>query len=123
MALKNFEKLTFELDDYEKKYLLNPIINGLKVKIGKENAVTSGHTVSILKKHGYKISGARFRKIIQYIRVNDLVKNLIATSKGYYVSNDPVEREGFLLSLKQRIQSMTTTYDAMEKQHKLTNPH
>lgn len=76
--------------------------------IGKNNAVTSTKIISHYKdKQGIKISGARVRKIINFIRVNKLVKNLISTSDGYYVAQTKEEVEKYVLSLNQRIEAIT----------------
>ena len=117
--ITNFEEITFELDQYELETILPLVILGLKTKVGREKAITNKKATDSLRKLGIKIGGARFRKIIQYIRVNNLISNLISTSKGYYISNSKTERRTYLESLAQRIQSMTATYDAMEYQHNL----
>lgn len=115
--IENFEELTYELDQYEMERLPK-IVKFLSKRVGKDKAVTASYIISQFRSGGYKMDGPRWRKIVQYIRINGLVSNLISTSKGYYVSNDPHERESYLNSLRQRIQSMTMTYDAMEYQHR-----
>ena len=62
--------------------------------------------VAALKGLGYKVSEARIRKLIHYIRVNRLVKNIIATSKGYYIATTEEEIKSFVESLQQRINSI-----------------
>jgi len=111
--IKNFEEITKELSWYESAVLLPLFIRGLKNKIGKENAVTSTEIVRNLKSKGYKLNGVRVRKLIHHIRVNHLIPRLIATSKGYYVSNDKEEIEAFILSLEQRISSIKEIKNAL----------
>lgn len=100
--LNNFERETHELTDYEKK-LVNPIVNGLKTKIGVNNAITNKKMVAKMKDAGYKISEVRIRKIINYIRTKKLLLNLISSSKGYWIENDPKRIKEYIQSLDQRI--------------------
>ena len=74
--LKGFEEYTAPLDEYEQKVLLPLLIQGLKTKVGKENAITNPAIVSKLKEKGYKIEEPRVRKLISYIRINDLIHYL-----------------------------------------------
>lgn len=52
------------------------------------------------------ITDARIRKIINYIRVNKLIVNLLATSKGYFISNDFEEINKYKESLIARANSI-----------------
>ncbi len=89
--LKGFKEQTEPLTDYECKTLVPILVQGLQTKVGKQSAVTNKYIVSKLKDR-YKITEARVRKIINYIRITGLVPCLIATSDGYYIaqSNDEV---------------------------------
>jgi hypothetical protein len=105
--ITGFEDITYELTKYEREVLLPLFVRGLKTKVGKHNSVTSSTISTTLKGQGYKVSGPRIRKIVNYIRVHRLIKNLIATSKGYYISEDPEEIEKYVESLRQRIREIT----------------
>lgn len=118
--IDGFETITYELTEYEEKTLLPKLIYGLKLKTGKKNEVTATHICKQFTDAGYKLSGARLRKIINHIRVNNLIFNLISTSKGYYIATTEAECKKYLLSLKQRIGAITSLYDAMENQLKET---
>ena len=111
--ITGFEDQTHELTEYELS-LIPMFVRRLEKKIGVENAVTSTHVVRMFKEHGLKMSAPRFRKIINHIRINGLVPMLIASSKGYYVAKDKAEVKEYLDSLKQRINSITRVYDALE---------
>jgi len=111
--LTGFEDVTYKLSDYEKK-LVQPMVRGLQTKIGEKNAITNKEMVKKMKEAGYKISAPRIRKLIHHIRKEKLVLNLIATSKGYYISTDPKEIENYKKSLKQRIESIQVTLDSFE---------
>ena len=90
------------------------MIYGLKSHVGSEDSVTSTEIVRKLKEQGYKINGARVRKLVHHIRVTGIIKNLIASSKGYYITNDPKELERFKSSLLERRNSIDEVIKAME---------
>ena len=69
--IKGFSEETQPLTEYERKVILPIILEGLKTKIGKANAVTNKYIISRLR-DSYKIDAARLRKIINHIRTNDL---------------------------------------------------
>ncbi len=101
-----FEEETDNLSGYELNTLIPILVKGLSNKIGKENAITNKTMVAKLKEANYDVSEVRIRKMINYIRLKGLVKNLVATSVGYYVSQDPEEIELYISSLKQRAEAI-----------------
>lgn len=109
--ITNFEEFTHELTEYEAEVLMPIIIKGLSTKIGKARAITSDQIVEALSNKGYKISGARVRKLVHNIRMEGSIERLMATSKGYYISNDPEELETYITSLHQRISSIQAIAD------------
>jgi len=113
--INGFEKETHELNDYEMQ-LVPKIVKGLLRKIGKNNAITSSEIAKAFKQHGYKLDGPRLRKIINFIRVNGLAYNLIATSKGYYIGQDEHECMAYIQSLDQRANEIIMVRDAMKYQ-------
>ena len=114
--INNFEDITKELSGDEKR-VLPIIVNGLKNCIGKQKSYSNKKIKgALLEKYNIKLSGPRLRKIIQYIRVKDLVPCLIATSRGYYVSDDMNEVREYCESLQQRINSIKQTKTSIEKQ-------
>lgn len=110
-----FENQTHELTEYEYKVIMPILIDGLKRKVGKSKAVTNGKICSSLKAKGYKVSEPRIRKIIYFIRQNNAVPMLIASSKGYWVTNDVDEINDWLQSLKSRIEAMQETKNYAEE--------
>ena len=88
--IKGFSEETQPLTEYERKVILPIILEGLKTKIGKANAVTNKYIISRLR-DSYKIDAARLRKIINHIRTNDLLPGLIATSEGYFLATTESE--------------------------------
>lgn len=114
--VENFEEQTHELTEYETKILLPAMLKGFKTKIGEANAVTSTEIVSSLKQRGFKVDPARVRKVVNHIRINNLIFNLIATSKGYYIAQNPGECKSFIRSLDQRANAIISVRDAMSYQ-------
>ena len=92
--ITNFENITYELNKYETQTLLPLVLRGLRYKYGKKMAVTNKTAIEALKLRGCVISSPRFRKIVQYIRINNLINNLISTKKGYYIAITEEERIG-----------------------------
>ena len=104
--IQGFEDQTEELTQYEIEVLVPIMVKGLSTKIGQDNAITNSKIRSRLKDKEMNISDARIRKIINYIRVNKLIINLLATSKGYFISNDPAEITRYKESLVARANSI-----------------
>ena len=101
--INGFTTQTVELNTEEKGLVEKYFIPILSKKIGKHNAVTSKQMISGMKKKGIAdLTGARIRKMIQYIRTNCLIQGLVATSSGYYVAQTQQELEEWIESIKQR---------------------
>jgi len=113
--IEGFEEQTHEVDSEEEK-IAKWIIPRLKKSIGESRAVTNQKICTHLKKNGFSTSPPRVRKIIHNIRVKGLVPNLIATSRGYYVTADREELSSYVRSLQQRINSITEVRDALVQQ-------
>lgn len=111
-----FENITEELTDYEKEVILPVVIKGLETKNGKQNAVTNKYIVGKLSIIGISTSSPRIRKIIHYIRVENKISRLIATSNGYYISNNIDELDNYIKSLKQRLNSIRSVKDSLTEQ-------
>lgn len=52
-------------------------------------------------------------KIIRHIRLNNLLPNLVASSKGYYITNDSEELARYIFSLEDRVKAITQVVDVM----------
>ena len=99
--INGFEKETHELTDYE-MFLLPKIVIGLKTKVGETKAITNKEMVDKLRLLDYKVNPARIRKIINHIRINRLIINLVSSSKGYWVENNIDRIKSYIESLEQR---------------------
>ena len=124
IMINGFEKETEDLSEYELTELLPILLKHLPRKIGIENAITGAAIRKGIRLNlDYIIGGARLRKLINYIRKNDLIPHLVASSKGYYVACSNTEIERFIESLKQRETAIRVVRIAMQRQlHNKTNP-
>jgi len=114
--LNGFSEQTKPLSDYEKNSLVPRIVTGMRKIVGRERAITNAEIVARLKKEGYKLSEARVRKIINYIRVNGIIERLIATSEGYYIANTDQEVRDYIESLKGREEAIRAVRRRLEGQ-------
>ena len=112
--IQGFEEHTVELTEQEEKIALKMAAK-LKLSVGKENAVTNERIQYFFGMNKVKIGSARIRKIIQYIRINSLVDNLCATSKGYFVAANQKELDDYILSLNQRLNAIELTLYSLQK--------
>lgn len=111
-----FEEQTVALTEYESTTLLPAIIKGLESKVGKENAITNHRMLAGLRAHGYKsLSEVRVRKIINHIRVKGIIRNLIASNKGYWIENNIEERKRYITSVMQRAQAMMAILNSIDE--------
>lgn len=106
--IENFEEYTHDLTEYELQ-LVPKFVNSFQNKIGKENAVTAKTIEAKMK-----VSGPRIRKIINYIRNRGLVEGLVASSSGYYITNDIEEVKKYIESLDGREQAIRVVREGME---------
>lgn len=112
--IEGFEYITADLTDSELK-LVAKFVKGFQDKIGVFKAVKSQKIISGFKKeYNIDLSGARVRKIINYIRINGLVPNLVATSKGYYIEPSPTKRKAYVNSLHQRAHAILAVAKSFE---------
>lgn len=114
--LNGFDKETAPLSEYEREILLPIMVKCLQRKIGKENAVTNKVMCAKMQEYGYDIGEVRVRKIINHIRVNNLISCLMASNKGYYIANDQKEIKDYIQSLKGRERAIKAVREALEEQ-------
>ena len=115
--INGFEKETHDLSQYEISVLVPQVVEILINKIGKQNSITNNRIREIINQHKVILTDSRLRKIIHYIRIKGLVKCLIATNKGYYISNDVEEFMSYIDSLTQRENSIRSIRYALLEQH------
>lgn len=98
--INGFEVETVPLTEEELE-LIPKFIKGLSSR-RSDNPVTSDEIIQGLQRQKIQVTAPRVRKIINHIRIHGLVRNLIATSKGYYIETDPVKIQRYIKSLHQR---------------------
>ncbi len=110
-----FPEQTKELNQAEIEIAKDLIMRLKRFNVGKKNVITGDKITAYYNRHGHQIKGPRLRKIINFIRTHQLVKNLIANSDGYYISNDSKEIDDYILSLNQRINSIIQVRNSFTK--------
>ena len=117
--MKNkLKKTPSNLSNYEQNVLLPIFINALKEKKEKENAVTCKQMVEALQSHGLKLNERNVGRIINYIRLNDLIVGLMASREGYYTTNNEQEIIGYEDSLKSRETSIRELRMSIKRQRR-----
>lgn len=101
----NFEEYTAPLTDDERK-LLVVIMAGMERRNIKNPIVSRDIMAGVncrLPEYGVKrkLTEARLRKIVNHIRANSM-QPLMGTTRGYYLSDDPVEIARQIQSLRDR---------------------
>ena len=116
--LTNFEELTCELSQDELD-LVPIIMGGFKTRTEK-NPIKAPEIVAGMDKWlkenrpdvKIKMSEVRLRKIVNHIRSNSIAP-LIATSHGYYLSNDPEVIKSQVKSMYERAASIKKAADGL----------
>lgn len=114
--IQGFDKQTAPLNDYERDTLLPVIIRGLRARIGASRIIAGSKIIDCMKRAGYKLDGPRLRKIINYIRNNELVPCLVSNGKGYFVATSAEEVDGCIDSIQGRIASQQIIIAALQQQ-------
>lgn len=119
--IKGFDQQTQPLSEYEENVLLPVILQGLKTKQGKKNAVTNRTIIMRLSVAGYKIDEARCRKLINHIRTTDILPGLIliATSGGYFLAENEAELLDYEESLLGRENAIKEVRLAIARQRRI----
>jgi hypothetical protein len=113
--IKNFDKETCRLSEYEEKSLLPFVVAALQNREGKENAITNKQLLHEYLQ-GCTVTEARLRKIINYIRNTGKVKCLMATNKGYFIARSREELETYIESLEGRTGAIKALTKSIRKQ-------
>jgi hypothetical protein len=126
--IRNFEEYTAELSEDEAKYIMPHLQKLLTLAIGKERAITNKQIIRDFINNpivrtddgtkSIKTSEPRIRHMIHILRVSDAVPFLVATSHGYYISNDKQEIEEYMGSVDDRLRSIYQIRRALKRQIK-----
>jgi hypothetical protein len=117
MSLTLFQNITTELTDFEKETLASMLMDTLAYT-HEGNRITGKNISGWFKASGFQVTEVRIRKMINYIRVLNLMpgKVIIGAGNGYYVTADPVVVEQQIESLQGRIDSMAAVVDSLKAQ-------
>ncbi len=113
-----FEEYTSPLTEDE-KILVVWIMKGFETRTIKNPIVSRDIMAGVnarldVYKVKSKLTEARLRKIVNYIRSNSL-QPLMGTTRGYYLSEDPVEIRRQIQSLKDRSNAILTAARGLEE--------
>ena len=106
------------LNIYAYSVLLPILVNAMKTKNGRENAVTSTQIVTALRGHNMKINERNVCRIVNHIRMNDLIVGLMGSSAGYYIMSSEQEFISYEKSLLSREAALKKVRLCMKRQRK-----
>ena len=114
--LTNFERLTQDITEKERTETLPLVVQLLRGKVGKDKAIKNKQLIKkLIYRYGIKISEVKIRKIIHIIHTEGLIKRLMATSKGYFVTNDIEEYRKYIESRQQRERNINAATRACQQ--------
>ena len=123
IMIATFETQTKPLNEYEREKLLPIMVKCLARHIGKNRAISNSQMCAKMAVYGYQIGETRVRKLINHIRNNCLVERLIASGKGYYVTESTEEMEAYIKSVKNREDAIRAMRMSMEEQLSKMRPN
>ena len=118
MKREKVKRVACPLSVYEYNVLLPILVNALKIKKGRANAVTSTQIVEALRSHEMKVNERSVCRIINHIRMNDLIVGLMGSSAGYYITNSEQEFLNYEESLLRREEAIKEVRLCIKKQRK-----
>jgi len=121
--LTGFEQQTVELDDKELDYARTIARRLLREKqLSSKRYITNPELIEHLNEvHEINLSksgyGARIRKIVQWLRLHNHPKpfTIVSSSKGYRLTNDPMEIKQTADTLQARAESILSVAQAVRK--------
>jgi carbamoylphosphate synthase small subunit len=113
--VKKSRTMRFSAND--RKHIIPVIVKLLKTAKGPKKAVNNYWIQRyIFSQTGVKVSGIHVRKMLHIIRTTGLVKCVVASQKGYYISNSSSEILTYLATLQKRIKEIGALKGAIKKQ-------
>lgn len=115
--ITNFEDYTAVLTDYERDLIVPQLTAFLRTRVGTSAAIRNKDICRIFTARGYqKLTEARVRKCINYIRVHGLVPHLIANSHGYFCATSVQQVETYITSLDERAKAIWAMRSALQRE-------
>jgi len=117
MKKNNDSLLQEKLNNFELT-CLPIIVKGIGGRVkGKSKPITNLQIQKAMKKKGYEgLTDARVRKIISYIRNNNLLPLLCANSNGYFVTENLKEFDKNLENFEKRVNTQIKTLNELKHQ-------
>lgn len=115
---KKVKRVACPLSVYEYSVLLPIIVSALKTKKGRANAVTSTQIVEALRSYEMRINENNVCRIVNHIRMNDLIVGLMGSSAGYYIMSSEAEFLSYEESLLRREAALKKVRLCMKRQRK-----
>lgn len=110
--INGFKKETKPLTKKERE-ILKPFIYMTLLETDKCNKITSKEIDQrIFLTFGKKIGGARIRKIINNIRINEQLFSIIATNQGYFITKDCLKVRKYIDGLVKRAEAILSVANA-----------
>ena len=115
--INGFEEYTAALTDYERDMLVPQLTNFLRTRVGAKYAIRNKEICRLFTEKGYtKLTEARVRKCINYIRMRGLVPHLIANSHGYFCATSVQQVETYITSLDERAKAIWAMRAALQRE-------
>lgn len=111
--IEGFHDYTKPLTATEENVAVPLMVMMIKQRCKGGSSVTNHDIRTALNMMGVTVGEPRVRALIHYIRINNLVPDLIATSNGYKIAETKEELARFILSLEQRANSILAVRSAM----------
>lgn len=112
-----FKNITQEMTILEKDTRVQMLIALLKDS-HEQNRITGGQVCIWFKAQGHNVSEVRLRKMINYIRVKNMMAPavVIGAGNGYFITTDTNLIEQQIESIQGRMDSMNAFIDTMKAQ-------
>ncbi len=113
MSLKNFEEITEDLTEAEKKTAVSIFNNIKKNYVGKNNACKSSKIVEAYRNAGKPLTDVRIRKMMNFLRSFDFP--ICSSANGYFYPATKQELEETIFSLEQRVRQQNISITGLKR--------
>jgi hypothetical protein len=124
MSITLFQSITPKLTPDEKKTLVPMLVDCLAFT--HEGHIYKGSWIcGWFASSGHKVTGAKLRKLVNYIRIKKLKRGIdcdwgnkvvIGTSKGYFITSDPKIIMAQMESLQGRVDSQLAVVNSLKEE-------
>ena len=105
-----------ELSVHEREVLMPLVMQMLSHRNTKQKVFSNTKIRKVLKEFGEDINDSQIRKIVFYVRNNDLINLLIANNEGYFVSYNRADVEKWIQMQEGKISAMQSTLFSVKRQ-------